>query len=49
MRLTSFMDPTQCWLKQEIGEDEVDFPFRVSPSELTIIENDLDPPCSTVR
>ncbi len=31
-----------------IGEDEVDFPFRVSPSELTIIENDLDPPCSTV-
>ena len=39
---------TQCWLKQEIGEDEVDFPFRVSPSELTIIENDPDPPCSTV-
>ncbi|KAL0040884.1 hypothetical protein WJX79_008605 [Trebouxia sp. C0005] len=35
-------------LLQEIGEDEVDFPFRVSPSELTIIENDPDPPCSTV-
>ncbi|DBB04235.1 TPA: hypothetical protein ACH3X1_013259 [Trebouxia sp. C0004] len=35
-------------LLQEIGEDEVDFPFRVSPSELTIIENDPDPPCCTV-
>lgn len=33
---------------QEMGEDEVDFPFRVSPTELAIIESDPQPPCSTV-
>ena len=31
-----------------MGEVEVDFPFRVSPSEQAIIENDPDPPCSIV-
>ena len=34
--------------KQDMGEAEVDFPFRVSPSEQAIIENDPDPPCSIV-
>ena len=33
---------------QDMGESEVDFPFRVSPSEQAIIENDPDPPCSIV-
>lgn len=33
---------------QDMGEVEVDFPFRVSPSEQAIIENDPDPPCSIV-
>lgn len=31
-----------------MGEVEVDFPFRVSPSEQAIIESDPDPPCSIV-
>lgn len=33
---------------QDMGEAEIDFPFRVSPSEQAIIENDPDPPCSIV-
>ena len=31
-----------------MGEAEIDFPFRVSPSEQAIIENDPNPPCSIV-
>lgn len=31
-----------------MGEAEVDFPFRVSPSEQAIIESDPNPPCSIV-
>lgn len=34
--------------KQDVNDAEVDFPFRVSPSEQYIIENDPDPPCSIV-
>lgn len=36
------------FLEQDMGEAEIDFPFRVSPSEQAIIENDPDPPCSIV-
>ncbi|KAL0051116.1 hypothetical protein WJX82_002309 [Trebouxia sp. C0006] len=33
---------------QDMNDAEVDFPFRVSPSEQYIIENDPDPPSSIV-
>ena len=34
---------------QSYGEDtDIDFPFRVLPSEQTVIESDPDPPCSIV-
>ena len=33
---------------QDMGEAEIDFPFRVSPSEQAIIESEPEPPCSIV-
>ena len=43
-----FMHDKQLCSEQDMGEVEVDFPFRVSPSEQAIIENDPNPPCSIV-
>lgn len=35
-------------VEQDMGEVEVDFPFRVSPAEQAIIQHDPRPPCSLV-
>ena len=37
------MASTAALCMQDMGEVEIDFPFRVSPSEQAIIESDPDP------